>query len=99
MTNKHYVFFFSLIGVLILITLISPELMAVKDDQMKGSAEFIDKFIRGNFARIVVACGCLWGVIRGFMQSNLLYAGGGIVFGIIYFAANLWIDSALAALI
>ncbi len=99
MNSKSTIFVISLLALGIGICLLAPEAMAVKEDTMKATTEYLEKLVRGNFARIVVVCGVLWGVVHGLVQTKPIIVGSSVATGIGYGAANYWIDSAFTLLI
>lgn len=99
MNNKSTFFILSLFMGFILVCLLAPEALAIKEDDMKTSTENLEKILRGNLARIVVGCGVLWGVVHGLVQTKPILVGGAVGTGVLYAAANYWIDSAFTLLI
>ena len=99
MNNKSAIFLISLLVVGVGICLLVPDAMALKEDAMKSSTQHLETLVRGNLARIVVGCGVLWGVVHGLVQTKPILVGGSVGTGVLYAAANAWIDSAFTLLI
>lgn len=99
MNRNSTIFLIAFIALGVGICLLAPEALALKDDAMKSSAEHLEKLVRGNLARIVVGCGVLWGVVHGLIQTKPILVGGSVGTGVLYAAANYWIDSAFTLLI
>ena len=99
MNSKSTVFIIFLVALGLVICLLGHDAMALKEDAMKSSAEHLEKLVRGNLARIIVGCGVLWGVVHGLVQTKPILVGGSVGTGVLYAAANFWIDSAFTLLI
>lgn len=86
-------------GLFAAVAMDSTDLLAVKDDALKGPVEHVVGFLKGNVARGAVAAGALTSLVVTVMKSSplpILMGLGGILG---YGGLNMYIDVAHAALI
>lgn len=62
--------------------LLAPDAWAMKEDGMKEGLTALESILTGNFTRLAVICGSMWGAFQAYVKSSPMLLGGAVATGL-----------------
>lgn len=85
-------FFFGLMASCVL----TSEALAMKEDGLKAGLTALELILTGNFTRLIVICGSLWGAYQAYAKSSPMLLGGSVAIGLGINFLMSWVNSTWA---
>lgn len=85
--------------ILLGLCLCASEAFAMQNDGMKDGLTTLEAVLTGNFTRLIVICGSIWGAYQAYAKSSPMLLGGSVATGLGINFLMTWAKSTWAMLI